>query len=413
MNNRILSFTTIISLSLLGFYDVKAQSCEVSNDVATNIKSLIADYKRYKEDYRKIVTNGDGSSEDKVDNSDKVGIAENELGKIQKTTNNNITAGSIGSGAAVAANIVTMGFQGATLVNQNKTLTNLDTIDLKNSEIALKEGLVQGDTRELKKLGECLYFKRSKASSGVGPFIDSYNTIKGHPISMYGTASSMGFYYDGDFSHTKADSDAWQGHNPDRDKYGDREGEVIGKVKYDPRKVTSYENLDCSDMTVEQFISYAKNGAKGVECKYSDGYKYKVTGATSAQISNAVSIANKLIQTMNIDCSKYTEVKSSSSGEQTLTEQKPAGTKSTQGKTSPVKDQFQAGLKYEYCCSFGSSWPYLRPGQINPNTGMKATGVDCQNTSVVKATDFNEAITLCKNLQDKNAELFKNIEKNR
>ena len=242
----------------------------------------------------------------------------NEANSIRETARNNVTAGSVGSGIAVGMNVITTGLLSQTIVEQGKTFKNLDTIDMERSVIARQEGIVQGDAGNLKELGKCLSSKTrvttvNRDGSTTSEEIAEYVAIKNNAISGYGTANPMGFYHRG----TSAIND-----------------------------MEKQENLDCSAMTVKDFISYAKNGGKGGKCKAADGQMYSVSGSTDAQIVNALGIANRLIQTMNIDCSSSGQTDNRQARNE---ERTPEDTTGDRGEdTPPVRDQ--AGEMMIWCC---------------------------------------------------------------
>lgn len=288
MNKKILSFT-MMAFGLFGLTDVNAQLCDAANDTASRIKDLITKYGSLKADAKEIEAKA-------ASKTTEAQTAVNDADKGLKNINTNITIGTIGSGIALASNAVTMGFLGATAVNQNKTLTNLDTIDLANSDIKKKD-IIQGKGDDLKKLGNCLG-KVSFVPNGHGGYseLPAYTSIKDKAISAYGTANPMAFYYHGSHNQTATP-----------DLYYNKETLLLEEdsrvVQKDDREVEIQENLDCSSMTVKEFISYAKSGGKSGKCKASDGKTYSVTGATDTHITNATAIANTLIQTMGLDCS--------------------------------------------------------------------------------------------------------------
>lgn len=303
MHKNKIYFSSVLVLGLLSVAgDIRAQTCEASNDVATNIRSLIREYETYTES---IALN-----KSKLDSAraSSMSIA-NEANSIRETARNNVTAGSVGSGIAVGMNVITTGLLSQTIVEQGKTFKNLDTIDMERSVIARQEGIVQGDGENLKELGKCLSSKTkvrivNRDGSTTYKEIAEYVAIKNKEISGYGTANPMGFYHRG----TSAIND-----------------------------MEKQENLDCSAMTVKDFISYAKNGGKGGKCKGADGQMYSVSGSTDAQIENAVGIANKLIQTMNIDCSSDTNT--SEQEEQTDNRQAINEERTPEGTTGDLGDR--------------------------------------------------------------------------
>lgn len=352
MHKNKIYFSTVLVLGLLSVAgDIRAQTCEASNDVATNIRSLIKEYQTYTEN---IALN-----KSKLDSAraSSMSIA-NEANSIRETARNNVTAGSVGSGIAVGMNVITTGLLSQTIVEQGKTFKNLDTIDMERSVIARQEGIVQGDAGNLKELGKCLSSKTrvttvNRDGSTTYEEIAEYVAIKNNAISGYGTANPMGFYHRG----TSAIND-----------------------------MEKQENLDCSSMTVKDFISYAKNGGKGGKCKAADGQMYSVSGATDAQIANAVGIANRLIQTMNIDCSSSGQTDNRQARNE---ERTPEDTTGDRGEdTPPVRNQ--AGVRESYCCDPTGIFKTSVPVTENNSYFYRVC-----NYNKVEAVSFDDAKAQC------------------
>ena len=233
---------------------------------------------------------------------------------------------------------------------------------MERSVIARQEGIVQGDNSELKRLGRCIADRIFVDRGPFSYFISSFVNIKYNPISMYGTANPMGFYH---------------------------------KVTSGMNDMEKQENLDCSNMTVEDFVYYARYGRynRGKSCKGSDGQMYNISGATDAQIANAVGIANRLIQTMNIDCSSDTNT----SGQEEQTdnrqarneERTPEDTTGDPGEdTPPVRNQ--AGVRESYCCDPTGIFKTSVPVTENNSYFYRVC-----NYNKVEAVSFDDAKAQC------------------